>query len=65
LLVRPQDARKTIDGNLSGVVTDVLFHQDRFKVTLANGLYFYLPEAPNVGEEIRLAIPASAVQCLS
>jgi spermidine/putrescine transport system ATP-binding protein len=65
LLVRPQEARRATDGNLCGVVTDVLFHQDRFKVTLANGLYFYLPEAPKVGEEIRLAIPPSAVQCLA
>ena len=64
LLVRPQGARRVMDGNLCSVVTDVLFHQDRFKVTLANGLYFYLPEAPKVGEEIRLAIPRSAVQCL-
>jgi spermidine/putrescine transport system ATP-binding protein len=65
LLIRSQDARRTNDGNLLGLVTDVLFHQDRFKVTLANGLYFYLPEAPKIGEEICLAIPPSAVQCLS
>ena len=65
LLIRPSDVQIAAEGDLCGVVADVIFHQDRFKVTLANGLYFYLPEAPKVGENIRLAIPASAVQCLS
>ena len=64
LLVRPQEARMAADGNIYGQVTDVIFHQDRFKVTLGNYLYFYLPEAPNVGENIRLVIPPSAIQCL-
>ena len=50
---------------LSGVVADVVFHQDRFKVILANHLYFYLPEAPRIGEEITLQLSPAALQCLS
>jgi ABC-type Fe3+/spermidine/putrescine transport system ATPase subunit len=65
LLVRSQGVQQTADGNLCGVVTDAIFHQDRFKVTLESGLYFYLPEAPKTGEEICLAISPAAVQCLS
>jgi ABC-type Fe3+/spermidine/putrescine transport system ATPase subunit len=64
LLIRPQGARRMPGGSLKGRVTDVLFQQDRFKVTLANGLYFYLPDAPEIGREISLQVPASAVQCL-
>jgi spermidine/putrescine transport system ATP-binding protein len=65
LLVRPQGVRRSANGNLRGVVMDVVFQHDRFKVTLENGLYFHLPEAPKVGEEIRLAVSPEAVQCLS
>lgn len=65
LLIRPSDIRMAEDGNLCGVVADIMFHREMFKVTLANGLYFYLSEAPKVGEEIYLAIPSSAIQCLS
>jgi hypothetical protein len=50
---------------VSGVVTDVVFHQERFKVTLANHLYFYLPEAPRIGEQITLQISQAGLQCLS
>jgi len=74
LLVRPYGAFSWVDGSrghpagdgdLHGLVVDVLSRQDRFKVVLESGLYFYLSEAPQVGEEIRLVIPASAIQCLS
>jgi ABC-type Fe3+/spermidine/putrescine transport system ATPase subunit len=65
LLVRPQGAKRTTTGNVRSLATDVLFQQDRFKVSLANGLYFYFSDAPEVGEEIRLTIPFSEIQCLS
>jgi ABC-type Fe3+/spermidine/putrescine transport system ATPase subunit len=74
LLVRPTGVRKVTDGNpatvleaslLRGVVTDAIFHQDRFKVTLEGGLYFYLLDAPKIGEKICLEIPLSAIQCLA
>ena len=64
VLVRLQGARRAASGAIRGRVTDVLFHQDRFKVTLENGLDFYLESAPEIGEEICLEVPASAVQCL-
>lgn len=74
LLIRPIGVQKTIGassinkekGNMvSGIVTDVVFQQERFKVALANHLYFYLPEAPRIGEQISLQISPSALQCLS
>lgn len=65
LLVRPQGVRRAAEGNLQGLVADAVFHQDRFKVTLESGLFFYLPEAPIIGERICLEISAQAVQCLS
>ena len=65
ILVRPQGVRRAVDGNLRGVVADAVFHQDRFKVTLESGLFFYLTEAPGIGEAISLEISLEAVQCLS
>jgi ABC-type Fe3+/spermidine/putrescine transport system ATPase subunit len=65
LLVRPQGIQRAEDGNLHGLVADVVFHQDRFRVTLENGIYFYLPESPRIGDEISLKINRQAVQCLS
>jgi len=60
LLVRPlvnsQEAN-VIEGNVS----DVIFQQDRFKVSLENGLYVYLPNAPKVGEKIEVRVK---VECL-
>jgi spermidine/putrescine transport system ATP-binding protein len=53
------------EGQISGVVVDVIFRQDGFKVTLENGLNFYLPNAPRLGENINLTIPASGIKCLS
>jgi spermidine/putrescine transport system ATP-binding protein len=49
---------------LSSVVADVIFHQDRFKVVLADQLYFYLPDAPRIGETIQLQLSPSGLQCL-
>jgi spermidine/putrescine transport system ATP-binding protein len=61
LLARPLPAEKERN-TIGGVVTDVLFQQDRFKVTLENGLYVYLPQAPNVGERIEARV---RVECLA
>jgi len=47
---------------IHGIVTDVIFQQDRFKVTLENGLYVYLPEAPKKGQ--RISVPVK-VECLA
>jgi ABC-type Fe3+/spermidine/putrescine transport system ATPase subunit len=64
LLVSRREARQAADGKISGVVVDVIFRQNGFKVTLENGLVFYLPDAPRMGEKINLAIPATGVKCL-
>ena len=63
LLARPLPAGANVEANvLSGVVTDVIFQQDRFKVVLENGLYVYLQEAPQVGQKISVRIK---VECLA
>ncbi len=72
ILLRPSQAspralsravRVEAGGNLTGRVTDVIFQKEYYHVTLDNGLYFHLPDAPHVGEKINLNI--SAVECLA
>jgi ABC-type Fe3+/spermidine/putrescine transport system ATPase subunit len=61
LLARPLPVEK--DGNvIAGIVSDVIFQQDRFKVTLDNGLYLYLQETPKAGEKVEARVK---VQCLA
>jgi spermidine/putrescine transport system ATP-binding protein len=61
LLVRPfpVDEGSNI---VQGIVTDAIFQQDRFKVTLDNGLYLYLPNAQKVGKRIEVQVK---VECLA
>jgi len=61
LLARPVAAAEETNV-IRGVVTDVIFQQDRFKVTLNNGLYVYLPQAPTVGEKLEVQVK---VECLA
>lgn len=61
LLARPLPA-ETEPNVIRGTVTDVVFQQDRFKVTLDNGLYVYLPKAVKVGEKIEVRVK---VECLA
>lgn len=61
LLVRPLTGKNEAN-TLNGAVTDVVFQQDRYKVTLSNGLYIYLNEAPKVGENISVKVK---VECLA
>jgi len=61
LLARPpkvQDEANVI----SGVVTDVIFQQDRYKVTFDNGLFVYLDEPPKVGDNLNVRVK---VECLA
>jgi ABC-type Fe3+/spermidine/putrescine transport system ATPase subunit len=61
LLARPLSADE--EPNLiQGVVADVIFQQDRFKVTLDNGLFVYSPNAPKLGERIEVRVK---VECLA
>ncbi len=64
LLVRRERVRAAPEGRLRSRVADVVFQQSGFRVSLENGLVFRLDEAPKVGEEIRLELFPSAVQCL-
>jgi spermidine/putrescine transport system ATP-binding protein len=65
LLVSRHSGLRVEIGTVGGVVVDVLFRQDGFKVTLDTGLNTYLPEAPRIGEKIFLSIPSGGVKCLS
>ena len=47
---------------LQGVVSDVIFQQERFKVVFENGLYIYLSEAPKIGEKTAVSVK---VECLA
>jgi ABC-type Fe3+/spermidine/putrescine transport system ATPase subunit len=47
---------------IQGVVVDVLFQHDRYRVTLDNGLYVNLNEAPKIGK--RICVPVK-VECLA
>lgn len=61
LLARPLSAEKE-PNVIQGIVTDVIFQQDRFKVTLDNGLYVYLSNTPKVGEKSEVRV---RVECLA
>ena len=60
-LVRPFPAEE--DTNLiQGIVADVIFQQDRYKVTFENGFHVYLQEPPVVGEKVSMPVK---VECLA
>jgi spermidine/putrescine transport system ATP-binding protein len=65
LLVSRRDVQRVAKSGFTGVVTDVTFFQDAYKVNLDDGTDFYLPEAPQVGERIFLEIQPSGVKCLT
>ncbi|MBN1451967.1 MAG: ABC transporter ATP-binding protein [Anaerolineales bacterium] len=59
LLIRPEGVTLTEDGTgLKGRVADILFQKNGFRVTLENGLYFYTPAPPRVGEELSFTLEA-------
>jgi len=62
LLIRPERVKITGNGNsLKGRVADVLFQKNGFRVTLENGLYFYLPIPPQVEKMLSFTVEA---ECL-
>ena len=61
LLVRPQPREKDTN-HVMGIVADVIFQQDRFKVTLEEGFHIYLQEPPKVGEQVSVPVK---VECLA
>lgn len=56
ILLRPQAELVTSGGTVRGVVTDVVFAGESFRVELENGWYFYVGAAPRVGETVRLRV---------
>jgi len=68
LLVRPlvenlhAERSRSAVNEISGVVVDVIFQQDRYKVTFDNGLYVYLDDAPKHGQKISVSVK---VECLT
>lgn len=60
LLLRPFEVQKEANV-MSGVVSDVIFQNERYKVILENGLYVYLESAPVIGERISVKVK---VECL-
>lgn len=52
---------RSAGNKLEGVVLDVIFQQDKHKVTLDNGLYVYLDYAPKVGKKISVKVK---IECL-
>jgi ABC-type Fe3+/spermidine/putrescine transport system ATPase subunit len=61
LLMRPQPADSEMN-TFSGVVMDVIFQQERFKVTFEDGLFVYLSAAPGIGQKISVRV---RVECLA
>jgi spermidine/putrescine transport system ATP-binding protein len=63
LLIRPE--RVKIIGNgtgMKGRVADALFQKNGFRITLENGLYFYLPTALKVGEDISFTVETECLR---
>ncbi len=75
LLIRPSGAvwpagedrsgLPLIAGRITAVISDITYIQERYKVLLSNGLYFFLSSAPHAGEKISLEILREAVQYLT
>lgn len=60
LLARPLEVKD--DANvLRGVVADVVFQQEKYKVTLDNAFYIYLNAAPKIGKKISVRVK---IECL-
>jgi spermidine/putrescine transport system ATP-binding protein len=56
ILLRPQAELAASGGTVQGVVADVVFAGESFRVELENGWYFYVNESPRVGETVHLRV---------
>ena len=61
VLVRPLPSEEE-PNTIKGMVSDLIFQQDRFKAVFENGLYVYLQKPVQVGEKIRVPVK---VECLA
>jgi ABC-type Fe3+/spermidine/putrescine transport system ATPase subunit len=63
LLIRPEQVNLVGNGSgLKGVVADVVFQKNGFRITLENGLYFFAPDAMEVGKEISFVVEAECLR---
>lgn len=60
LLARPFEVKEETN-IVSGIVSDIVFQQDRYKVTLDNDIYIYLDQPPKLGQQISVQVK---VECL-
>ena len=61
LLARPFETSNETN-QIRGHVVDVVFQQDRFKVTLDNGLYFYFKDKPKIGQMLEIKVKLECLQ---
>jgi len=61
VLVRPRIAEGE-SNVIRGIVSDVIYQEDRFKVTFENSLFVYLQKSPGAGDEIEVPVK---VECLA
>ncbi len=64
LLIRGNAVKESSQGKVRGIVRDVVYRPDGYKVTLEDGSSFLLPHPPSPGQEIRLELTPGAVHCL-
>jgi ABC-type Fe3+/spermidine/putrescine transport system ATPase subunit len=62
LLLRPRAEVVETGETLTGMVTDVVFREQAFRIELAGGLYFYVSAPCKIGETVKLKI--MQVECL-
>ena len=63
LFIRPERVKLIGNGNgFKSVVADVVFQKNGFRITLENGLYFFAPDAMQVGREISFAVEAECLR---
>ena len=55
-LLRPKAEMVHENETLTGVVKDVIFRGQDFRVELTNGLYFFLQKSPSTGQKIKIRI---------
>jgi hypothetical protein len=56
ILLRPQAELVASGGTVQGVVADVVFAGESFRIELENDWYFYVSDAPQVGETVQLRV---------
>ena len=65
ILIRPEvEPGSDGENRMEGLVKDVHFFKNGYRVTLQSDLYFFLSNAPKLGEELSLNLPDGSVQCL-